>query len=107
MLAYYVEWHLRKKLQEVLYDDDDREAAQVSRKSVVAPPVRSASAKAKDASGRNADGYPVQSFQDLLKDLGTLSRHRIQLTSSGAEFTQLTESTPLQRHVLELLDVTA
>ena len=107
MLAYYVEWHLRKKLQEVLYDDDDRESAQVSRKSVVSPPVRSASAKAKDANGRSAAGYPVQSFQDLLKDLGTLSRHRIKLTSSGAEFTQLTESTPLQRHVLELLDVTA
>jgi len=29
------------------------------------------------------------------------------LTANGAEFTQLTESTPLQRHVLERLNVTA
>jgi hypothetical protein len=107
MLAYYVEWHMRERLQDVLYEDADRESAQVTRASIVAPPVRSASAQEKDATGRNAAGHPVQSFQDLLKDLATLSRHRIALTSSGAEFPQLTESTPLQRHVLDLLEVAA
>lgn len=83
----------------------DRESAQASRKSVVAPAVRSQSARRKDETGRTASGLRVQSFQDLLKDLATLSRHRVQLTSSGAEFPRLTESTALQRHVLELLDV--
>ena len=107
MLAYYVEWHMRERLQEVLYEDADHESAQVSRASIVAPPVRSASAQEKDATGRNAAGHPVQSFQDLLMDLATLSRHRIALTSSGTEFPQLTESTPLQRHVLDLLEVAA
>ena len=107
MLAYYVEWHMRERLQEVLYEDADHESAQVSRASIVAPPVRSASAQEKDATGRNAAGHPVQSFQDLLKDLATLSRHRIALTSSGTEFPQLTESTHMQRHVLDLLEVAA
>ena len=107
MLAYYVEWHMRDRLKDVLYEDDDRESAAASRPSIVAPAVRSQSAKEKDATGRSAKGHPIQSFQDLLRDLATLSRHRIALTLSGAEFPQLTESTPLQRHVLDLLDVAA
>jgi hypothetical protein len=49
----------------------------------------------------------VQSFQDLLKDLGTLCRNRIRFESSENVFHQLTESTPLQRRVLELLSTNA
>ena len=104
MLAYYVEWHLRDRLRELLFDDDDREAAQKSRRSVVAPAKRSKSAREKDATLRTASGLPVQSFQDLLKDLSTLNRNTVRLESSGAEFKQLTEATALQRRVFELLD---
>ena len=103
MLAYYVEWHLRDRLRELLFDDDDREAAQKSRRSVVAPAKRSKSAREKDATLRTASGLPVQSFQDLLKDLSTLNRNTVRLESSGAEFKQLTEATALQRRVYELL----
>ena len=103
MLAYYVEWHLRDRLRELLFDDDDREAAQKSRRSVVAPARRSKSAREKDATLRTASGLPVQSFQDLLKDLSTLNRNTVRLESSGAEFKQLTEATALQRRVFELL----
>ncbi len=103
MLAYYVEWHLRDRLRELLFDDDDREAAQKSRRSVVAPAKRSKSAREKDATLRTASGLPVQSFQDLLKDLATLNRNTVRLESSGAEFKQLTEATALQRRVYELL----
>jgi transposase len=103
MLAYYAEWHLRDRLRELLFDDDDHEAAQKSRRSVVAPAKRSKSAREKDATLRTASGLPVQSFQDLLKDLATLNRNTVRLESSGAEFNQLTEATPLQRRVFELL----
>ena len=103
MLAYYVEWHMRDRLREILFDDDDREAAQKSRRSVVAPAVRSESAKQKDTTCRTASGLPVQSFQDLLKDLATLCRNKVRLEVSGVEFHQLTESTTLQRRALELL----
>jgi Transposase DDE domain len=103
MLAYYVEWHMRDRLRELLFDDPDREAAQRSRRSVVAPAKRSKSACEKDATLRTASGFPVQSFQDLLKDLATLNRNTVRLESSGAEFKQLTEATPLQRRVFELL----
>jgi hypothetical protein len=74
MLAYYVEWHMRDRLRELLFDDDDREATQKSRRSVVAPAARSKSAREKDATHRTASGLPVQSFQDLLKDLATQRR---------------------------------
>ena len=103
MLAYYVEWHMRERLREVLFDDTEHAAAQTQRRSVVAPAMRSESAREKDATRVNAAGLPVQSFQDLLKDLATLCRNRMRLTNSDAEFQQLSESTPLQRRVFELL----
>jgi len=79
----------------------------VTRKSVVAPAKRSKSAKKKDATRRTADDLPVQSFQDLLKDMVTLVRNAIHFESSASEFHQLTESTTLQRRVFELLSTHA
>ena len=103
MLAYHVEWHMRERLRDVLFDDADHDAAQAARRSVVAPSVRSESARKKDAGRVNTDGFAVPRFQDLLKDLATLCRNRMRLTNSDSEFQQLTESTPLQRRVFELL----
>ncbi len=107
MLAYYVEWHMRDALREILFDDADIAGAQASRKSVVSKAKRSSSAKQKDATRLTPEGLPVQSFQDLLKDMGTLCRNRIRFESSENVFHQLTESTALQRRVLELLSTNA
>src|SRR5208283_2582485 len=41
MLAYYVEWHMRQKLQPLLFDDQDKASAAALRSSIVAPAVRS------------------------------------------------------------------
>ena len=105
MLAYYVEWHMRKRLREVLFDDCDREIAEASRTSPVAPAVRSEFAKQKDATRRTSSGYPVQSFQDLLRDMATLTRSRIHISEYGAQYNKLTQPTAYQQHVLDLLDV--
>jgi transposase len=105
MLAYYVEWHMREQLRPILFADDDREAAAASRPSVVAPAKRSPSAKRKDRNRRTDDGYPVQSFHDVLKDLGTLCRNRIRISDYDAQYDKLTSPTPYQQHVLDLLDV--
>jgi hypothetical protein len=107
MLAYYVEWHMRDRLSVVLFEDTDRESAGQARASVVAPVVRSDAARRKDATRVTDSGLPVQSFQDLLKDLATLCRSSIRLESGAAEYRQLTESTALQREVLDLLNVSA
>jgi len=105
MLAYYVEWHMRERLQEVLFDDSDRQAAEAARTSEVAPATRSHAAKKKDGLRRTESGYPVQSFQNLLRDLATLTRNRIRVTDFGSEYDKLTTPTSYQRHVLELLGV--
>jgi hypothetical protein len=106
MLAYYVEWQMRQKLAPILFDDDDKEEAQRSRASIVAPAERSAAARHKEATKRTADDYPVHSFQTLLDDLATLAKHRVRLTGSETEFYQLTQATPAQQRAFELLAVT-
>ncbi len=77
MLAYYVEWHMRERLAPMLYDDDDKAAAEALRESPVAKAQRSPAALAKSATGRAADGAPVHSFQTLLADLATLARNTV------------------------------
>jgi len=101
MLAYYVEWHMRERLREVLFDDCDRESAQATRSSAVALAMRSDTAKRKDATRRTDSGHPVQSFQDLLKDMATITRNRIQIAEYGTEYNIPTDH---ERHVLSLLD---
>lgn len=104
MLAYYVEWHIRGALSEVLFDDHEREAAEATRKSIVSPAPRSEAAKQKDRDRRTPDGFPVQSFQCLLKDLATLCKNRVRWSSrSEVEFERVTMPTALQRRVFELL----
>jgi hypothetical protein len=71
MLAYYVEWHMRGKLAELLFDDHERELAEETRESIVAKAPRSEAARRKERKRRTLDGFPVQSFQCLLKDLAT------------------------------------
>ncbi len=106
MLAYYVEWHMRKQLRPLLFADDDQESAVAARESIVAPAQRSKSAKRKDSRRRTDDDYPVQSFHDILADLGTLCRNRIRIPEFESEFDKLALPTPYQQHVLDLLQVT-
>ena len=104
MLAYYVEWHLRGALSKLLFDDHEREAAEATRQSIVSPAPRSEAAKRKEQDRRTPEGFPVQSFQCLLKDLATLCKNRVRWTSSPeVEFQRVTIPTALQRHVFELL----
>ena len=107
MLAYYVEWHMRQKLAPILFDEDDRATAQAQRDSVVQPAQPSARAQAKAQTKRTEEDRPVHSFHTLLQDLGTLAKNRVQVSEAdSAEFELLTEPTDLQRHILELLEVT-
>lgn len=105
LLAYYVEWHMRRALAPLLFDDEDREAAQAQRTSIVAPAQRSASAQQKAASKQTADGLPVHSFQSLLADLATLTRNRVRMGEQA--FDMLATPTAVQQRALELLQVRA
>lgn len=103
MLSYYVEWHMRRALAPMLFDDDDPQAAEAARKTIVSPAERSPKAKSKDASKRTEDGMPVHSFQTLLKDLATLTRNEVRV---GEQTLQMVATpTPLQQRALQLLQV--
>ena len=104
MLAYHVEWHMRHMLAPMLFDDDDPQAAQTGRASIVAPATTSPAVKRKAATGRTSNGMPVHSFQTLLDDLATIANNRVQPKLGQAKpFDMITRPTPLQQQALDLL----
>ena len=106
MLAYYVEWHMRRALAPLLFDDDDPAAAEAARSSPVAPARPSPAARAKAGRQRTPGGLPVHSFHTLLADLATLTRNRVQPAAEGAVAADvLTSPTPLQAEAFRLLGV--
>jgi transposase len=103
LLAYYVEWHMRRALAALLFADEQPQ----EQDSPVAPARRSAAAQAKARTKRTAQGLAVQSFHDLLKDLATIVKNRIRpVLRSVAPFDIVTRPTPLQKHALQLLGLT-
>jgi transposase len=106
MLAYYLEWHMRRALAPLLFDDTDKEAAEAARESPVAKAQRSTAAIRKQTTGLTADGLPVHSFQTLLADLATLARNTIVVAiTPDHPLTVLTQPTPVQRRAFELIEV--
>ena len=103
MLAYYVEWHMRRALAPLLFDEEDHEAAETQRSSIVAPAQRSLSAQQKAISKQTVDGFPVHSFRTLLADLATLTRNRVRMGEHL--FDMLATPTTLQDRAFELLQV--
>ena len=109
-LAYYVEWHLRQRIKPLIFEDEDRAIAEVQRESIVAPAPRSEKAKAKDATRRSEDGWPIHSFQTLLDDMGTLCLNRVRAVDRQDEsvcdtFMVRTQATNYQAHVLKLAGI--
>jgi transposase len=106
MLAYHVEWHMRQRLAQMLYDDADKEAAEALRGSVVAKAQRSPAAIAKQTSGTTPDGLPVHSFQSLLADLATLAQNTVTTALNVShEFILHTRPTTIQQKALDLLGI--
>lgn len=106
MLAYYVEWHMRRALSPILFEDDDKAAAEKKRASVVAPAQRSDNALRKAATKQTTEGIPVQSFHSSLKDLATVVKNRVRTkgTERGS-FEIVTTPSSLQKRAFELLGV--
>jgi transposase len=106
MLAYYLEWHMRRCLAPMLFDDTDKAEAEAQRRSVVAQAQRSKAAVKKQTTGLTADGLPVHSFPTLLADLATLARNTI-ITAITPDYplTVLTRPTPIQQKAFDLLGV--
>jgi len=102
-----VEWHMRKRLKPMLFDDEYLDEASATRASPVAKAVRSDHAKAKDASKLADDGLPLHSLRTLLKDLATLT-YNIARTGANpnAKIVITSRPTPIQAKAFELLNLT-
>jgi transposase len=104
MLAYYVEWHMRKELAPLLFDDEELDENRKKR-DPVKPAKPSTSAKKKKALKLTSEGFVVQSLDTLLEELGTRCRNRcrIRSDSDGHPFYQVTEMSALQKKAFQLL----
>jgi hypothetical protein len=106
MLAYYVEWHMRRLLTPMLYDDEEKQAIMLTRSSPVTKAPRSDSARAKDAKHITPDGLTVHSFQSLIADLATLCLNTILTAANPNDPISLTtRPTPIQAKAFQLLAV--
>jgi len=101
MLAYYVEWHMRKALKGLLFDEDQ---PREPRQNPAEHRKPSPEAARKAATKRTKEGYLTQSFQSLIKYMGTIVCNTITPAIKGAEgYQKTTEPTPLQEEILERL----
>ena len=108
MLAHHVEWHMRRRLAPILFEDHDREGARAQRPSPVAKAEVSPGAKLKAATRRTADGLPVHSFATLLDDLSTLTLNTVKVAGRrDITFEASAKPTRVQKRALELLGVDA
>jgi transposase len=104
MLAYYVEWAMRRSLASLTFTDEELDADRRTR-DPVAPAMPSKSVKAKKRIQATPDDLPVHSFETLLADLATQARVRYRVPGGPPEavFDQLCPPTPLQQRAFELL----
>ena len=106
MLSYYIEWHMRRALAPMLFDDDDKSSGEALRSSVVAPARRSPRAQLKAVTKQTSDGTPIHSFTSLLRDLATVVKNRVQpKADAAASFDVVTRLTPSQTRAFEFLGV--
>ncbi len=104
LLAYYVEWHLRRALAPLLFEDEDLAGWQARRDPVAAAKPRE-SVQAKKNARTTSDGLELHSFSTLLQALATRCRHqcRLQGDADGPTLERLTEPSALQQRALELV----
>jgi transposase len=104
VLAYYVQWHMHTALAPLLFYDEQVRDARPTRDPVL-PARPSESAQEKKSIRRTSEGYPVHSFDTLLKNLATRARNTCTLKAdpTAPSFYKYTNYTPLQQRAFELL----
>jgi transposase len=104
LLAYYVEWHLRRAWEPLLFEDEELTGDRC-RRDPVAPARASESARQKKKTHATPGGLPVQSFRTLMAHLGTRCRNTclVSADSNQTPFRQVTEADALQAEALRLI----
>jgi len=101
MLAYYLEWHLRKKWKDLIFDDDSPR-----RESIIMPSRPSPEAKRKCFSKKNNQGITVSSFNDLIINLSCIHKVKLRLpVASKVIIEKITPLNSIQRTAVAALGI--
>jgi len=106
VLAYYVEWHLRRAWRPLLFADEELDRDREVR-DPVAPAAPSASVRRKKKkTHQTREGLPVHSFRTLLAHMGVRVRETCQVVSapSGTTLERLSELDPVRAEAMRLLE---
>ncbi len=101
MLAYYLEWHLRRAWAELTFEDERPPLAT----DPVAKAERSPEAKRKARQKRTAAGEPCHSFRTLLSELALIARTTNRITGTDATFLKVAKASGVQPRALELVEL--
>jgi transposase len=109
LLAYYVEWHMRRAWTPLLFEDEELAKERKSRDPIL-PATPSESAQKKRSFVKPQYCFPVHSFATLMAELASRApvTYGLQAEPSGVTFKQVPEPTQLQAkayHLLTLLPV--
>jgi transposase len=105
LLAYYLQWHLKRAWAPLLFEEEDLENDRRCR-DPVAPAEPSPEAKRKKTTRQTIHHLPVHSLDTLLNELGTRCRNTHVLACDASHsFQQVTEMNPLQAEAFKLLDL--
>ena len=104
LLAFYVEWHLRRAWEPLLFEDEELDLDRKTR-DPVAPAQASASVRQKKSTHMTPDGLPVQSYRTLMAHLATRVRNTCVVTGDPKQrtFSQVTDADALQAEALRLI----
>jgi transposase len=90
MLAYHIEWHMRKAWESLLWHD---------------PEVKAHAGK--KATGRNGNGERVMSYRNLMREIAAYTRNTLRFSQSEkAALTLYPTPSPLQQKAFDLLGIT-
>jgi hypothetical protein len=105
LLAYYVEWHLRRAWAPLLFEDETLPRDRQTR-DPVAPAQPSPTVRQKKLERQTPEGLPVHSFKTLVQALAMRSELicRLQADPSAPAIRQWSKPDPLQARALELLN---
>ena len=105
MLAYYVEYQMRLALAPLMFVDEEKSSAD-TRDSVVSPAGRSDSAKRKDATRRNEQGFRLSSFRDILESLSAVTRSTVLIKGHPkGRFKTTSRPNPYQQEIVRRLGI--
>jgi transposase len=110
VLAYYVEWHLRRAWAPLLFEDEERWEER-KRRDPILPAKPSDSVQRKKRSQQTAEGLPVHSFESLVQELASRARvtYAVKPQKAGEKtnltFRQVPEPTPVQARAYELIQM--